>query len=74
SGLLRAKLLQVRAVLLHHAPLAAFVAVSATMDDPDDRAAAQLERFLRATEPLPKFIKAVAKGRGSAPVASRGVN
>ncbi len=75
SGLLRAKLLQARAVLLHRAPLAAFVAVSASMDDPDDRAAAaQLERFMRATEPLPKFLEVLAGGHGPATAPNRGTN
>jgi exosortase A len=56
SGLLRAKLLQARAVLLRRVPLAAFVAVSASMDDPGDRAEVQLEGFLRATQPLAQYL------------------
>jgi exosortase A len=56
-GLLEANLLRVCAVLFPPTPVAAFVAVSAGMDDPDDRAASQLGRFLRATEPLPKFLE-----------------
>lgn len=56
AGLLRTKLLQARAVLLQHAPLAAFVAISASMDDPGDRAEDQLERFLRASQPLPQYL------------------
>jgi exosortase A len=55
-GILQTKLAQARAVLLHHAPLAAFVAVSASMDNPDDRAAGQLERFLQAMEPFSKYV------------------
>jgi exosortase A len=60
-GLLEAKLLQARAVLLRRAPLAAFVAVSASMDDPDHPAARQLENFLRATQPLPQYLDALAR-------------
>jgi EpsI family protein len=56
SGLLRTKLLQARAVLLRRAPVAAFVAVSASMDDPAERAQDQLERFLRAARPLPRYL------------------
>jgi EpsI family protein len=74
QGLLRAKLLQARAVLLHRAPLAAFVAVSASMDDPDDGAVGQLERFLQATEPLPKFLEVHAREHGPVIGSSRGIN
>ena len=56
QGQLKAKVEQARAVLLHHAPLAAFVAVSASMDDPDDPAPRQLGRFLQAMEPLSKYL------------------
>jgi len=31
------------------------------MDDPDDRAAGQLARFLRATQPLPQYLAALTK-------------
>ena len=61
-GLLEAKLLQARAVLLRRRPLAAFVAVSASMDDPDDRAVGQLERFLRATQSLPQYLDTISRG------------
>ncbi len=61
AGLLRTKLLQARAVLLRRSPLAAFVAVSASMDDPDDRAENQLRRFLRASEPLPLYLEKPAR-------------
>jgi len=60
-GLLNAKLLQARAVLLRRAPVAAFVAVSASMDDPDNRAAGQLARFLRATQPLPQYLDTLSR-------------
>jgi exosortase A len=60
-GVLEAKLLQARAVLLRRAPVSAFVAVAASMDDPDDRAAGQLARFLRATQPLPQYLDALPR-------------
>lgn len=60
-GLLEAKLLQARAVLLGRAPLAAFVAVSASMDDPDQPAAGQIESFLRATPSLPQYLDELAR-------------
>ena len=60
-GLLEAKLLQARAVLLRGPPLAAFIAVSASMDDPDHPAAGQLESFLRATQPLPQYLDALVR-------------
>ncbi|MGH7029936.1 MAG: exosortase C-terminal domain/associated protein EpsI, partial [Stellaceae bacterium] len=65
AGLLRTKLLQARAVLLQHAPLAAFVAISASMDDPGDRAEDQLERFLRASQPLPQYLDRLSLESGS---------
>jgi EpsI family protein len=61
AGLLRTKLLQARAVLLRRAPMAAYVAVSASMDDPDDPAAAQLARFLEAAQPLPQYIEMLSR-------------
>lgn len=63
AGLLEAKLLQARAVLLHHAPVAAFVAVSASADNPDDPAGRQLERFLRANQPVLQFLNVLTLGR-----------
>jgi exosortase A len=60
-GLLEAKLLQARAVLLRRAPLAAFVAVSASMDDPDHPAAGQLESFLQSTQPLSQYLDALLR-------------
>jgi exosortase A len=56
AGLIETKLLQARAVLLRRAPLAALVAISASMDDPGDPAAAQLARFLAASEPFPQYL------------------
>jgi exosortase A len=55
-GLMEAKLLQARAVLFEPAPLAAFVAISASMDDPNDPAEQQLDRFLAASEPFPQYL------------------
>jgi EpsI family protein len=66
SGLLRTKLLQARAVLLRRSPLAAFVVISASMDDPSDPARDQLERFLQASEPIPQYLDELAHpARGS---------
>jgi exosortase A len=67
GGLIEAKLLQARAVLLRQADTAAFVAVSASMDDPDDPAPAQLQRFLAANEPLAGYLdRLAATARGGA--------
>ncbi len=62
AGLLRTKLLQARAVLLQHGPLAAFVAISASMDDPGDRAEDQLKRFLKASQSLPQYLDGLEGG------------
>jgi len=56
ARLLKAKLLQARAVLLRGAPLAALVAISASMDDPGNPAEEQLARFLSANESLPRYL------------------
>jgi exosortase A len=56
AGLIETKLLQTRAVLLRRASLAALVAVSASMDDQRDPAAAQLARFLGASQPFPQYL------------------
>ena len=56
ARLFDAKLLQARAVLLRRAPVAALVAVSASMDDPGDPAEEQLARFLAASSPLPAYL------------------
>jgi EpsI family protein len=62
AGLLEAKLLQARALLLRRAPLGAFVAVSASEDDPDRPAPAQLNAFLRADAPLLHFLMKASRG------------
>jgi len=59
--LLETKLLQARAVLFKRAPVAAFVAVSASMDDPDNRADAQLTGFLAAGQSLPDYLDALRR-------------
>ena len=56
AGLIETKLLQARAVLLRRASLAALVAVSASMDDPGNPAAAQLSGFLAASQPFPQYL------------------
>ena len=66
AGLIETKLMQARAVLLRRAPLAALVAISASMDDPGDPAAAQLARFLAASQPFPQYLKML--GRENKPV------
>jgi exosortase A len=65
AGLIETKLLQARAVLLRRAPLAALVAVSASMDDPSDPAAAQLARFLEANQPFPQYLDMLGRGSNS---------
>jgi exosortase A len=57
AGLMETKLLQARAVLLEQEPLAAFVAISASMDDPDIPAERQLARFLAASQPFPEYLE-----------------
>ena len=61
GGLLDAKLLQPRAVLLERQTMGAFVAISASMDDPDDPAERQLSRFLAASQSLPQYIASLAR-------------
>ena len=61
SGLIETKLLQARAVLLRRASVAALVAVSASMDDPHDPAAAQLARFLAASQPFPQYLARIER-------------
>jgi exosortase A len=56
ARLFEAKLLQARAVLLRRAPVAALVAVSASMDDAGNPAEEQLARFLAASSPLPAYL------------------
>jgi exosortase A len=61
TGLIETKLLQARAVLLEREPVAAFVAISASMGDPIDPAEAQLTRFLAASEPFPEYIESLPR-------------
>jgi exosortase A len=56
ARLFEAKLLQARAVLLGRARVAAFVAVSASMDDPGNPAEEQLVRFLTPLQPLLQYV------------------
>jgi EpsI family protein len=56
AGLLETKLLRARAVLLDREPVGAFVAISASMDDPKDPAERQLTRFLEASRPLTEYV------------------
>ena len=56
AGLMEAKLLQARAVLFERKPVAAFVAISASMDNPADPAESQLAGFLTASQPFPQYI------------------
>src|SRR5204862_8055576 len=59
AGLLETKLLRARAVLLDREPVGAFVAISASMDDPKDPAEQQPTRFLAATQPLAEDLEAL---------------
>jgi exosortase A len=61
-GLLEAKLLQARGVLLRGAPIAAFLAISASEDDPEHPAARQLGQFLQASGPLLSYLDALSLG------------
>jgi exosortase A len=56
AGLFETKLLRARAVLLDREPMGAFVAISASMDDPKDPAEQQLNRFLAASQPLTEYV------------------
>ena len=71
AGLIETKLLQARAVLLRRAPLAAFVAISASEDDPEHRAPEQLEQFLRANRPLLSDLDALSGGSRAGSTAAR---
>jgi EpsI family protein len=64
DGLLGTKLLQARAVLFQRAPVAAFVAISASTDDPGIRAEGQLTRFLAATWSLSDYLDALSGSGG----------
>ena len=59
AGLMEAKLLQARAVLFERKPVAAFVAISASMDNPKDPAERQLASFLAASQPFRQYITAL---------------
>jgi exosortase A len=61
AGLIETKLLKARAVLLDREPIAALVAISASMDDPDNTPEAQLTRFLAASQPFPQYLAALAR-------------
>jgi exosortase A len=61
ASLMEAKLLQARAVLLERAPLAAFVAISASMDDPTDPAERPLARFLAASQSFPRYVASLPR-------------
>jgi exosortase A len=61
AGLMEAKLLRARAVLLDREPVGAFVAISANMDDPRDPASRQLRNFLAASPSLLQFVDALAR-------------
>ncbi|MBV9563231.1 MAG: EpsI family protein, partial [Bradyrhizobium sp.] len=56
SGLIETKLLRARAVLLQRAPVAAFFAISASMDDAQAPAEQQLANFLEASEPVTQYL------------------
>ena len=60
-SLMKAKLLQARAVLFERAPLAAFVAISVSSEDPNNPAEHQLTGFLAASEPFPKYIASLPR-------------
>jgi hypothetical protein len=48
-------------VLLEREPVAAFVAISASMGDPIDPAEGQLTRFLAASEPFPEYLESLPR-------------
>jgi EpsI family protein len=56
AGLLETKLLRARAILVDREPVGAFVAISASMDDPKDPAEQQLNRFLAASQPPTEYL------------------
>jgi exosortase A len=61
AGLFETKLLRARAVLLDGDPVAALVAISASMDDPKDPADRQLNRFLAASQPYPEYLAELSR-------------
>jgi exosortase A len=72
AGLIEAKLLQARAVLLGRASLAAFVAASADADDPSHPADAQLGRFFAARKGLIERLLALSHGPALPPGVASG--
>jgi Protein of unknown function (DUF3485) len=60
AGLFETKLLRARAVLLEREPVAAFVAISASMDDPKNPAERQLARFLAASHSFHRVSRGAA--------------
>jgi exosortase A len=54
-----AKLLQACAVVFERSPLAALVALSASMDDPGNPAERQLARFLQTSQPFVDYLAAL---------------
>jgi exosortase A len=60
-GLIETRLLRARAVLLGREPVAAFVAISASMDDRTDSAERQLTRFLTESQPFPEYLAALPR-------------
>jgi EpsI family protein len=65
AGPLRAKLLQARAALFGRASVAAFVAISASMDDPRRGAAGQITDFLSASQPFAQYLEALRRSAKS---------
>jgi exosortase A len=61
AGLFETKLLRARAVLVDREPVGAFVAISASMDDPKDPAEQQLSRFLTASQPPTEYLAALPR-------------
>lgn len=61
AGLLETKLLRARAILVDREPVGAFVAISASMDDPKDPAEQQLNRFLAASQPPTEYLAALPR-------------
>jgi exosortase A len=70
SAPLNAKLLQAQEVLLRGASFAAFVAISASADDPEVPARRQLETFVQANSSLFGQLEALSLGRAAS--ADRG--
>lgn len=65
AGLFETKLLRARAVLLDREPVAAFVAISASMDDPKNPAESQLNAFLAASQPFSDYLAQLLAELGS---------